>query len=67
MPIVITLGVDRLRTIEFNGSGSEREIELALWRHLLPTFDRIDAKVRRFHAKAHRAAERDERAGATAR
>jgi hypothetical protein len=61
VPIVVTFDVTRLRRVEFNGRGVEREIELALWRHLHPMIDRIDAKVRRFHAKAQREADRDER------
>jgi hypothetical protein len=65
MPIVITLGIDRLRTVEFNGSSAEREIEIALWRHLLPLVDRIDTKLRQIHAKVERELKRDERAERT--
>jgi hypothetical protein len=64
MAIVITLAIDRLRTVEFSGSTAEREIEIHLWPHLLPLVDRIDAKLRHIHAKVQRELKHDERAEA---
>ena len=58
--IVIHLGLDRLRRVEFTGPAPEREAEFAMWQHLLPLVGRIDAKLRQWDTKVQRQLKREE-------